>query len=230
MPKSLTDKLIKNRSVSWLYKKASNNVICSCLLNTDLLHNKVFLYIVFAVSLVNLLLWIVDGDIINVIIFLLVGFLTAFFSKNMIIILLFSLVVSNIIKFGIHVGKEGFSEGADGDDDNGKEGADGGDVDDNGKEGADGDDDDGKEGADGGDVDDNGKEGADGDDDDGKEGMQTFGYSFIAEDNISSSISTMLDQQNKLLSNISTMSPYVINADNEAKLRSQMKYSEYVKQ
>jgi hypothetical protein len=64
----------------------------------------------------------------------------------------------------------------------------------------------------------------------GSEGMQTMGYTFIAQNNQSSSaMSTMLEQQNKLLSNISTLSPYVINVDNESKLRSQMKYSEYVK-
>jgi len=214
MPKSFSLKSIKNSYVKWLYNKASKNMLSKSLLKTDLLHNKIFLYIVFAVSLANLLIWVVGGDIINVILFMLVGFLTAFFSKNMIVILLFSLVISNIIKFGINIGKEGFSEGADGDEE-GKEGADG---DEEGKEGVEG----GEEGVEGG------EEGVEGGEE-GKEGMQTLGYTFIHDNNQSSTISTMLEQQNKLLSNISTLSPYIINIDNEAKLRSQMKYSEYSK-
>ena len=202
MTKSLTDKSIKNSSVKWLYNKASKNMLSKSLLKTDLLHNKIFLYIVFAVSLANLLIWVVAGDIVNVILFMLVGFLTAFFSKNMIVILLFSLVISNIIKFGINIGKEGFSEGADGDgdgddDDGGKEGVEGGDGDDDGgKEGVEGDDD-GKEGVEGDDDDKEGVEGGDTGDDD-KEGMQTLGYTFIHDNNQSSTISTMLEQQNKL--------------------------------
>ena len=223
MTKSLTEKIIKNSSVKWLYNKVAKNMMSKSLLKTDLLHNKIFLYIVFALSLANLLIWIVGGDIVNVILFMLVGFLTAFFSKNMIVILLFALVVSNIIKFGIHVGKEGFSEGADGDED-GKEGADGGE---DGKEGVEGGEE-GKEGVEGGEEGKEGKEGVEGGEE-GKEGMQTLGYTFIHDNNQSSTMSTMLEQQNKLLSNISTLSPYIINIDNEAKLRSQMKYSEYTK-
>jgi hypothetical protein len=57
--------------------------------------------------------------------------------------------------------------------------------------------------------------------------MQTLGYEFILPSK--DHVSTILEQQNKLMSNLSTMNPYVINADNEAKLRSQIKYSEYTK-
>jgi hypothetical protein len=293
MTKSLTDKLMKNSSAKWFYNKVSKNMMSKSLLKTDLLHNKVFLYVVFALSLANLLIWIVGGDIVNVIIFLLVGFLTAFFSKNMIVILLFALVVSNVIKFGIHVGKEGFSEGVeeegegegkraegvDGEDAEGVDGEDAEGVDGEDAEGVDGEDVEGVDGEDVEGVDGEGIEGVDGErgrmneptgnvvaksgrtdisattdmeisgiDNEGNviakkvspdtrgnttppgsEGMQTMGYTFIAQGNQSSPMSTMLEQQNKLLSNISTLSPYVINVDNEAKLRSQMKYSEYVK-
>ena len=63
----------------------------------------------------------------------------------------------------------------------------------------------------------------------GVEGMQTLGFSFVAPVEINSSISNIINQQNKILSNVSTMNPYLINVDNESKLRSQMKYSEYMK-
>ena len=272
MTKSLTLKSIKIPYAKWLYNKVSKNMMSKSHMKIDLLHNKILLYVVFIVSLANLLLWIVGGDIVNVIIFLLVGFLTAFFSKNMIVILFFALVVSNIIKFGIHIGKEGFSEGVEGEDDEEHKRRDGFEHD--GIEGVEGGED-GIEGVEGGE---DGREGIDGDNakitrddmekkpdkkksddkkpDDTKsdytksdykkpdykkpedtkpedtkpndklsEGMQTLGYTFIAQDNLSSSLSTMVEQQNKLLSNISAMSPYVINVDNESKLRSQMKYS-----
>jgi hypothetical protein len=268
MTKSLTNKLMKNSSAKWFYNKVSNNMMSKSLLKTDLLHNKVFLYVVFALSLANLLIWIVGGDIVNVIVFLLVGFLTAFFSKNMIVILLFALVVSNVIKFGIHVGKEGFSEGVEEEGEGKGKGAEG--VDGEDAEGVDGEDTEGVDGEDAEGVDGEGAEGVDGKGIEGvdgegsptdmsgnsdmeipgfdssgtairvtstngntkagsPEGMQTMGYTFIAQGNQSSPMSNMLEQQNKLLSNISTLSPYVINVDNEAKLRSHMKYSEYVK-
>jgi len=268
MSKSLTLKSIKIPYAKWLYNKVSKNMMSKSHVKIDLLHNKILLYVVFIVSLANLLIWIVGGDIVNVIIFLLVGFLTAFFSKNMIVILFFALVVSNIIKFGIHIGKEGFSEGVEGEDDEEHKRRDGFEHDgiegvEDGEDGREGieDGEDGREGIEDGE---DGREGIDEDnakitsddmkpDDtksdgkkpdgkkpdykkpDGKkpddklsEGMQTLGYTFIAQDNLSSSLSTMVEQQNKLLSNISAMSPYVINVDNESKLRSQMKYSEYV--
>jgi hypothetical protein len=215
-----------------LYNKAAENVSRNSLLKTDLLYSKPLLYIIFVVSLINLLIWVVGGDIINVIVFLLVGFLTAFFSKNMIVILLFALVISNIIKFGLSIGQEGFSEGID-DEEGGAEGM--GEEDD-GAEGM-GDEYDGAEGM-GDEYDD--AEGMYGNTNtsgnaytsgntytSGIEGMQTLGYEFIlpSQDHIT----TILDQQNKLMSNLSNMNPYVINADNEAKLRSQIKYSEYTK-
>ena len=60
-----------------------------------------------------------------------------------------------------------------------------------------------------------------------QEGMQTLGYAFV---DANYSFSHMIQQQNKLLSNISALSPYLVMADNESKLRSQIKYSEFTKQ
>jgi hypothetical protein len=209
-----------------LYKKASKNMSNKKMVKVDLLHNKIVLYVVFAISLINLLIWVVGGDAVNVIVFLLVGFLTTFFSKNMIVVLLFALVVSNIVKFGIKIGQEGFDNNdahADGfqDDDDGAEGME--------EDNTDGfqDDDDGAEGLDGEVPPKNEKTTTNEEETPSKEGMQTLAYSFIEPENAGSS--NVLEQQNKLLSNIAALSPYLMNAENESALRSQMKYSEYNK-
>ncbi len=67
---------------------------------TGLLYNKYLLYISFIVCIINIVLFMFSGDFISVAIFLLVGYLTSFFSKNMIVILVIALVVSNVIKAG----------------------------------------------------------------------------------------------------------------------------------
>jgi len=293
-------------ALATLYNKAAKNVSHNSMLKTDLLHNKTMLYVVLIVSLINLWVLVIGSDIVNIIIFMLVGFLTAFFSKNMIVILMFALVISNLIKYGIQIGQEGFSEGSyegmdEGmDDDTGdgsRKGMDGGIG-----EGMDDDTGDGsRKGMDGGigegmddDIGDGSRKGMDGgigegmDDDTGDgsrkgmgegmgegmgdgmgdgmgegmgyedggnvkdktvgkdgfqngnvitgntktasvEGMQTLGFSFVAPVEINLSVSNIINQQKKLLSNLSTMNPYIINVDNESKLRSQIKYSEYTK-
>jgi Na+-transporting NADH:ubiquinone oxidoreductase subunit NqrC len=44
---------------------------------------------------------------------MLVGYLTSYFSKNMIVILVISLVVSNVVKSGTNIVLEGMQEGSD---------------------------------------------------------------------------------------------------------------------
>lgn len=65
-----------------------------------ILHNRLFLYIVFAFSLLNLYVFTVNREFIFITFFILFGFLTSFFSKNMIVILLLSAVLTNTIKYG----------------------------------------------------------------------------------------------------------------------------------
>lgn len=197
---------------------------------TGLLYNKWVLYGVFLLSLLNLLVWLVMGDIMNATVFILIGFLTSFFSKNMVVILIFSLVVSNVLKYGVSIGQEGFAEG------NGKEESfeeeafeEGAEPVENLKEGGEknGQDDDAdgfEEGA--------GETGATKLDDDAdgfeegagetqeEEGMQTLGYSSV--------VPTAMFEQQTLFSNLQKMSPLVINADNEAKIRTQLKYESFV--
>ena len=49
-----------------------------------ILHNRTFLYIVFAFSLLNLYVFTVNREFIFITFFILFGFLTSFFSKNMV--------------------------------------------------------------------------------------------------------------------------------------------------
>ena len=82
--------------------------------SNGMLHNKVLLYVVFIFSLLNLFLFANTGNYTSVVVFLLIGFLTSFFSKNMLVILLLSLILTNILKYGSSL-SEGFEEGATGD-------------------------------------------------------------------------------------------------------------------
>jgi len=82
-------------------------------LDKFILYNKFFLWGVLAFSLLNLLYMVSGRDYFSVVVFLLVGFLTSFFSKNMVVILLVATVVANIVRFGAR----NVSEGMKGDDD-----------------------------------------------------------------------------------------------------------------
>ncbi len=80
-----------------------------------LLHNKYVLYIVFATALINLLYETVNQDYLYSVLFILIGFITAFFNKNMIVILVITMALSFIVRAvlrGTGVVPEGFQEGA----------------------------------------------------------------------------------------------------------------------
>lgn len=84
----------------------------------NILKNAVVLYLVFAAALINLLVFGYQRDWMSGAIFVLVAFLTTFFSKNMIVILCLAMVVANIYKYGSEVAvsegtKEGFTEAVD---------------------------------------------------------------------------------------------------------------------
>ena len=58
----------------------------------SLLQNKVLLYIVAAIAIVHILLLANSKDFNSVLIFVIVGFLISFFSKNMIVVLLSAII------------------------------------------------------------------------------------------------------------------------------------------
>lgn len=65
-----------------------------------LIHNRILLYIVFLIALVDFLYLVSTNDIESASFFALVGILTAFFSKNMIVILSVALILTNVLKYG----------------------------------------------------------------------------------------------------------------------------------
>jgi hypothetical protein len=76
---------------------------------SKLLESRLVLYFFVVISAVNLYTNAVTGDGMYSVIFILVAFLTTFFSKNMISVLCIGVVVSNILKYGKEIGvQEGF--------------------------------------------------------------------------------------------------------------------------
>jgi hypothetical protein len=76
---------------------------------SGLLHNKALLYFIFAISFGNFMIELINGDMYFVVIYILIGLLTTFFSKNMIVILSVAVIFANILKYG-RASVEGFEE------------------------------------------------------------------------------------------------------------------------
>lgn len=66
-----------------------------------ILESRALLYFVFLISISNIILFGLYGNINSVIVYLLSAFVISLFNKNMIVILVFSLIISNIHKYGI---------------------------------------------------------------------------------------------------------------------------------
>jgi ElaB/YqjD/DUF883 family membrane-anchored ribosome-binding protein len=74
----------------------------------SLMYNRWILYFLFALSFGNIVYLGSLNDFGNIFVFALIGFLTTFFSKNMIVILCIALVFTNIIRYGTGIRYEGF--------------------------------------------------------------------------------------------------------------------------
>ena len=98
--------------VNKMQSKLSKNV-SNITTSKGVLHNKILLYVVFIFSLLNLFVLANTGNYTYVVVFILIGFLSSFFSKNMLVILLLALILTNILKYGSSL-SEGFEEGAKG--------------------------------------------------------------------------------------------------------------------
>jgi hypothetical protein len=78
----------------------------------NILHNKYILYFIFFIALGDLLILGYNNDYYSVAIFILIGFLTSFFSKNMIVIMFIAIAFTNIILiYGRDGGIEGMTDG-----------------------------------------------------------------------------------------------------------------------
>ena len=98
-------------AISWINKNANFR---------PLLKSRLILYFLFVLSLFNLYGFAVlngQRDIIYAAVFILVGYLTTFFSRNMIVILFCALAAANILKYGLDIRvRDGFTEDKDGKD------------------------------------------------------------------------------------------------------------------
>lgn len=105
----------KKLNLNQLTKKLTGDVLSQK--NNIILHNVYVLYFIFFLSLANLYYLAISNDFLSVTIFILVGFLTSFFSKNMLIILFIALTLTNILKYGTSIRNEGFEDKKDKEDD-----------------------------------------------------------------------------------------------------------------
>lgn len=75
------------------------------------LQNQVVLYLFLFMTLTQVVLFVSNNDTAGIVLMCIIGFLTTFFSKNMIVILCVTLIMTNIVKKGMkQVGYEGFEE------------------------------------------------------------------------------------------------------------------------
>jgi ABC-type antimicrobial peptide transport system permease subunit len=74
-----------------------------------ILHNRVILYSFFAIALFDLIYFLNTNDMYSFSLLILIGLLTSFFNKNMIVILFVAIVFTHILKYG----KGSYSEGLD---------------------------------------------------------------------------------------------------------------------
>jgi hypothetical protein len=75
-----------------------------------ILYNRNVLYFIFFLSLGYLFYILSVSDFYTFSIFVIIGFLTSFFSKNMVVILSLAMSVSFIFKYGTNIRPEGFEE------------------------------------------------------------------------------------------------------------------------
>lgn len=95
--------------------KVAQKLSVGRILNTSILHNKLLLYVVFLMLLVNMYSQLVIGNYRFLATVFLIGFLTSQFTKNMMVIMFISLTVANALR-RIWTGTEGFESKEDGED------------------------------------------------------------------------------------------------------------------
>ena len=78
-------------------------------ISNEVLHNRFILYFIFILAVGNLFHFVFSNDLMSVGVFIVSGLLTSFFSKNMVVIMVISMVVTNVIRVG--GGTEGFESG-----------------------------------------------------------------------------------------------------------------------
>lgn len=98
--------------------KGGNAVVSNM---NKILYNRFVLYFIFALSLFQIFQFVSTGNYMFVTVFVLIGFITSFFSKNMLVILCIALVATNILKHGSRAGMEGLESKGENEEKEGKE-------------------------------------------------------------------------------------------------------------
>lgn len=81
---------------------------------SGLIHSKVVLYLLVLIALVNLYTYGIEDDQTYSGFMVIIGFLTSFFNKNMVVILFTSIIFTNILRFGMNgMNLNQFREGFD---------------------------------------------------------------------------------------------------------------------
>ena len=79
-----------------------------------ILNSRILLYIVLFLSIIDLYVFAVNGELLYVAISIIIGFLTAFFSKNMTVIFFMAMIFTNILRYGKDIQtKEGMTDASD---------------------------------------------------------------------------------------------------------------------
>ncbi len=86
-----------------------------------MLNNKWILYFIFVVGMVDVVNFYQRGNLMAVAVFCIVGFLTSFFSKNMIVIIVMAIAVSHLVTYGNRM-SEGMKDGEEEEEEDGEEG------------------------------------------------------------------------------------------------------------
>jgi hypothetical protein len=89
-----------------LFKKGKN--ILDTKINNSWLHNVYVLYFIFLIALGNAYYLLLSSEWYYLTIFVIIGYLTSFFSRNIIVILCIAMATTNILRVGIKTTMEGF--------------------------------------------------------------------------------------------------------------------------
>jgi len=78
---------------------------------SKMIESKVVLYILVTIGILNIYTYAAEDDFVYAGIMLIVGFLSTFFNKNMIVIIFTAIVITNLIRFGMeeYKNREGFT-------------------------------------------------------------------------------------------------------------------------
>jgi len=86
-----------NRITKNLFKGTSSMIERN---GDKILHNRWVLYFIVFVAFFNLISYALNGNLVTPLLFVLTSYITSFFSKNMIVILLMGLAISNLLTWG----------------------------------------------------------------------------------------------------------------------------------